>query len=103
MEADAMKRELNFWVLGGDLRQACLARLLAEDGHRVHTYALSGSVVTPTENLTLADSLDGIGRADCVSREYGVKLRGCFLDSFYLFTFVVTINNLSGYVVDSNR
>ena len=33
------------------------ARLLAEDGHRVHTYALSGSVVTPTENLTLADSL----------------------------------------------
>ena len=66
MEADAMKRELNFWVLGGDLRQACLARLLAEDGHRVHTYALSGSVVTPTENLTLADSLDGIGRADCV-------------------------------------
>ena len=42
-----MKRELNFWVLGGDLRQACLARLLAEDGHRVHTYALSGSVVTP--------------------------------------------------------
>ena len=43
-----------------------LARLLAEDGHRVHTYALSGSVVTPTENLTLADSLDGIGRADCV-------------------------------------
>ena len=61
-----MKRELNFWVLGGDLRQACLARLLAEDGHRVHTYALSGSVVTPTENLTLADSLDGIGRADCV-------------------------------------
>ena len=61
-----MKRELNFWVLGGDLRQACLARLLAEDGHRVNTYALSGSVVTPTENLTLADSLDGIGRADCV-------------------------------------
>lgn len=38
-----------------------------------------------------------------LSREYGVKLRGCFLDSFYLFTFVVTINNLSGYVVDSNR
>ena len=42
------------------------ARLLAEDGHRVHTYALSGSVVTPTENLTLADSLDGIGR--CCAR-----------------------------------
>ena len=30
-----MKRELNFWVLGGDLRQACLARLLAEEAARV--------------------------------------------------------------------
>lgn len=60
-----MKHEQNFWVLGGDLRQACLARLLAEDGHRVNAYAL-GDVVTPTENLTQPDLLDGISRADCV-------------------------------------
>ena len=30
----------NFWVVGGDQRQVWLARLLAEDGHTVHTYAL---------------------------------------------------------------
>ena len=35
-----MRHELNFWVLGGDMRQGKLAQLLAEDGHRVHTYAL---------------------------------------------------------------
>ncbi len=35
-----MKQELNFWVLGGDLRQEKLAGLLREDGHRVSTYAL---------------------------------------------------------------
>ena len=35
-----MKHELNIWVVGGDLRQAKLAQLLAEDGHTVHTYAL---------------------------------------------------------------
>ena len=34
----AMKHELNIWVVGGDLRQAKLAQLLAEDGHTVHTY-----------------------------------------------------------------
>ena len=32
-----MRHELNFWVLGGDMRQGKLAQLLAEDGHRVHT------------------------------------------------------------------
>ena len=28
------------WLLGGDRRQAELARLLAMDGHTVHTWAL---------------------------------------------------------------
>ncbi len=46
-----------FWVVGGDRRQLALARLLGEDGHRVHTFALGpGS----------ERSLEGIGRADCV-------------------------------------
>ena len=27
-----MRHELNFWVLGGDMRQGKLAQLLAEDG-----------------------------------------------------------------------
>ena len=35
-----MKNALNFWVIGGDMRQAKLAELLADDGHTVHTLAL---------------------------------------------------------------
>ena len=57
-----MKYELNFWVAGGDMRQAKLAQLLAEDGHRVHTYALEQALPA----VTAEDSLDGLGRADCV-------------------------------------
>lgn len=37
-----MRGKRNFWVLGGDLRQEKLAGLLLEDGHWVHTYALTG-------------------------------------------------------------
>lgn len=35
-----MKRSTTITVVGGDLRQVCLARLLAEDGHSVSVYAL---------------------------------------------------------------
>lgn len=35
-----MDKELSFAVVGGDMRQAHLAQLLAADGHDVHTYAL---------------------------------------------------------------
>lgn len=35
-----MDRERNFWLVGGDLRQAALAKLLREDGHTVHVAAL---------------------------------------------------------------
>ena len=48
-----MKHELNIWVVGGDLRQEKLARLLAEDGHTVHTYAL-GQPREPVPGLTAA-------------------------------------------------
>lgn len=58
-----MERELNFWVAGGDLRQAQLARLLAEDGHTVHTWALEEA---PLPGLDRRAELEGIGRADCV-------------------------------------
>jgi len=60
-----MERELNIWVVGGDLRQAKLAQLLAEDGHTVRTYALEapdGDEAGPLPQL----SLDRIDRADCV-------------------------------------
>ena len=59
-----MKHELNIWVVGGDQRQSSLARLLSQDGHTVHTYALdqacglSGSFPQP--------SLRSIPLADCV-------------------------------------
>ena len=43
-----MRHELNFWVLGGDMRQGKLAQLLAEDGHRVHTYLSLIHISEPT-------------------------------------------------------
>ncbi len=57
-----MRERLNFWVVGGDPRQATLARALSEDGHTVHTYALERGV----ESSLWADSLSGAGLADCV-------------------------------------
>jgi dipicolinate synthase subunit A len=40
-------KERNFWLVGGDPRQGALARLLQEDGHTVHTVALTGEGLTP--------------------------------------------------------
>lgn len=60
-----MKHELNIWVVGGDLRQAKLAQLLAEDGHTVHTYAL-GEPQEPTAGLTPEATLRRADKADCV-------------------------------------
>lgn len=51
-------KPLHFWVIGGDTRQTYLARALAEDGHRVHTYALDRNTDMP--------DLEGVKRADCV-------------------------------------
>lgn len=59
-----MKQELNFWVIGGDLRQEKLAQLLAEDGHSVHTYALERANLPKT--VERMDSLDEVRRANCV-------------------------------------
>ena len=57
-----MRERLNFWVIGGDLRQSTLARALSEDGHTVHTYALERGV----DAALWADSLAGASVADCV-------------------------------------
>lgn len=57
-----MRERLNFWVIGGDPRQAALARALHEDGHTVHTYALERGVEPPL----CTDSLSGAAMADCV-------------------------------------
>ena len=42
-----MDRERSFWVIGGDLRQRALARLLREDGHTVHIAGLEGEGLEP--------------------------------------------------------
>lgn len=42
-----MAHEHNFWVVGGDLRQRALARLLREDGHTVHMAGLEGEGLAP--------------------------------------------------------
>ena len=54
-----MVRRKDIWVVGGDDRQAVLAGLLADDGHRVHVFALE-------ERMLGEASLEGIERADCV-------------------------------------
>ncbi len=59
-----MTGEWNVWVIGGDARQARLAELLAEDGHRVHTYALELGGELPA--ATAEESLEGAELADCV-------------------------------------
>lgn len=56
---------MSFWVAGGDMRQAKLAQLLAEDGHTVHLYALDADL-PPTPGLIQAETPEHIGRADCV-------------------------------------
>lgn len=56
-----MLRTKNFWVVGGDPRQAALAGLLADDGHGVHTFALERG-----EGMACAPTLEGIRLAHCV-------------------------------------
>lgn len=57
-----MRHELNVWVVGGDMRQAKLAELLADDGHTVHTWALERA----EEDLELEPDLRRAVLADCV-------------------------------------
>ena len=61
-----MKPEVNFWVVGGDMRQAKLAQLLSEDGHTVHTYALDRAGLTASSNLILEEGTAQASLADCV-------------------------------------
>lgn len=42
-----IERERNFWVVGGDLRQRALARLLREEGHTVRLAGMEGEGLTP--------------------------------------------------------
>ena len=44
---DTIQKEHSFWIVGGDLRQRALARLLREDGHTVRLSALRGEGLNP--------------------------------------------------------
>ena len=59
-----MRNELNFWVVGGDMRQAKLAELLSADGHTVHTFALEA--LSPLEGVRQEKYLAEAELADCV-------------------------------------
>lgn len=59
-----MRRALNFWVAGGDLRQVKLAQLLQEDGHSVQTYAMERR--PDPGRLPGSDTIKGMEQADCV-------------------------------------
>lgn len=55
----------NIWLLGGDRRQVELARLLAMDGHSIHTWALEEGL--PAEEPGVArQPPDSLSQADCV-------------------------------------
>lgn len=55
-------KHLELWLVGGDRRQSALARLLAEDGHRVHTCLLGNP---PPDTIPETD-LSGIETAHAV-------------------------------------
>lgn len=55
-----MDREWNLWVVGGDLRQRALVRLLREDGHTVHAAGLE------CEGLATEPLGPGLALAHCI-------------------------------------
>lgn len=59
-------KKRTFWILGGDLRQHWLARKLAEDGHKVHTYGLDATYLESDNSIEVEHNLEGCHRADCV-------------------------------------
>ena len=51
-----------FWIVGGDNRIAVVTRLLAEDGHEVHAFALKHDI----PNVIFEDDLSNINTADYI-------------------------------------
>jgi dipicolinate synthase subunit A len=67
---------MNVWVIGGDLRQAKLAQLLGEDGHRAHPYALERA-----PKLSCEADLAEAELADCVVLPLPVAGEGGLLNA----------------------
>lgn len=72
-----MRQELNIWVVGGDMRQAKLAELLADDGHTVHTWALEKADIS----VEYAPDLSQAVRADCVILPLPAAIEGGLLNA----------------------
>lgn len=73
-----MRNKLNFWVVGGDMRQAKLAELLADDGHTVHIFGLERAPeLSGVEN---AEELREAVLADCVVLPLPVEGEGSLLN-----------------------
>lgn len=75
-----MRNELNFWVVGGDMRQAKMAELLSADGHTVHTYALE-RLGELGEGVLAEETLAGARLADCVVLPLPVTGEGTLLNA----------------------
>ncbi|MBQ8936044.1 MAG: dipicolinate synthase, partial [Oscillospiraceae bacterium] len=74
-----MRRALNFWVVGGDLRQVKLAQFLMEDGHSVQTYAMEHR---PNPGLLPgSDTMKGMEQADCVILPLPVTAEGGIINA----------------------
>ena len=79
-----MKHELNIWVVGGDMRQAKLAQLLALDGHTVHPPAVCpGDYAQVSESCNPAISLHGRRSGDQSNRQKETDADGMLPDPRY--------------------
>lgn len=75
-----MKQELDIWVIGGDMRQAKMAELLAADGHTVHTFGLE-RLGALAEGVVCQENLTGAALADCVVLPLPVAGEGSLLNA----------------------
>ncbi|MCD7946953.1 MAG: dipicolinate synthase subunit DpsA [Oscillospiraceae bacterium] len=74
-----MKRRLNIWIIGGDMRQGKLAEHLLEDEHTVHTFALEE--YESSADVIMEDGLEALRLADCVILPLPVLGEGSLLNT----------------------
>lgn len=75
-----MKKKLDFAIVGGDMRQVKLAKLLSDDGHRVFAYALEAADIS--ENIIpITDISDLSENVDCVILPLPAKSGKGFLNA----------------------
>lgn len=65
LEESDVKKTITFAVIGGDLRQAKMAEMLARDGHRVLAFALEKAEMPPCVKQ-VSDLKDAVCPAQCI-------------------------------------